>query len=723
MNPALVIVTVALLVTSMSVGAASFRLAFSRAENVEIFVEHAEGVAWCSPKLEVRAVYGGAPDEDALSRLFPKLGALLDAQCPAANIIEWVSATADGRKVAQGTSAKADLWTLRTSPTAVAEASTGSLTADTIASPPETRPPPTPPVPEAEVPQQVASTTAPASPATIETEVASPEPPAAPEITVGVMPSHDMPTAQVPVVPEASQQVASTAVPAPTAEAEAGGRETPDEAPSPAQAPVAVIPPPVATPAPSRTEPPATPPANVIATETPSPPQAPIGDFAIRGWKPADEAVVRQSAGFLTELEDQNGCRMVTRFDRPLDLQYLSLRSEGLECDSDGYLSGQGRVALERSDGAIVARTGQLWFAGGLGFNQQVERARIAASDAQRNLWLYLGGDLDTRTHFMLRARPANQGVLGIWTIDPQVDAVTEQDSRFREAQHIREAIAAALSALETYAMPGAASARILFSSDFQRGTVAGDQNYLAYMINASRRVDRRTRKVTGEWQFNLQQGANYVFQRDARLAQQKRAEEAREAQRVMMEQQQEAQRVRMAQQREAQRRQQEIAQQINQEQRSLQTYRQFVDEAARDPNRLLSRIESDIGYEPFSGGAYAQLVGGGASTISRIVRVDGRDGDDAKILWPYEMRLIGRRDLADGWYRIQGRVTVDANRRDGDDLPLTLVAASEDGVQPCAQAGCEDLATPVSLTRMTLGVPDWTPEASEARIRELQQQ
>lgn len=721
MNPVLVIVTAALLATSLSVGAASFRLAFSRAENVEIFVEHAEGVAWCSPKLEVRAVYGGAPDEDALARLFPKLGALLDAQCPVAGMIEWVSTTADGRKVAQGTSAKADLWTLQTAPAAVAEVDTGSPPAGAVASGPEVRPLPTPPVPEADVPQHVASSAAPALPATVEAVAASPESPAVPEAPAGVIPTHE-PTAQVPVVPEASQQVASSAVAAPTAEAEAGGRETPDEAPSPAHAPIALIPP-VATPAPSRTAPPATPPANVIATETPPPPQATIGDFAIRGWKPADEAVVRQSAGFLTELEDQNGCRMVTRFDRPLDLQYLSLRSEGLECDSDGYLSGEGRVALERSDGAIVARTGHLWFAGGLGFNQQVERARIAASDAQRNLWLYLGGDPDTRTHFMLRARPASQGALGIWTIEPQVDAVTEQDSRFREAQHIREAIAAALSALETYAMPGAASARILFSSDFQRGTVAGDQNYLAYMISASRRVDRRTRKVAGEWQFNLQQGANYVFQRDARLAQQKRAEEAREAQRVMMEQQREAQRVRMAQQREAQRRQQEIAQQINLEQRSLQTYRQFVDEAARDPNRLLSRIESDIGYKPLSGGAYAQLMGGGESTISRIVRIDGRDGDDAKILWPYEMRLVGRRDLADGWYRIQGKVTLDANRRDGDDLPLTLVAASDDGVQQCAQAGCEDLATPVSLTRMTLGVPDWTPEASEARIRELQRQ
>ena len=677
MNRVLPIVTVALLATSVPVGAESYRLAFSRAENVEIFVEHAAGAAWCSPRLEVRAVYGGAPDQEALARLFPKLGALLDAQCPAAGMIEWVSTTADGRMVAQGTSAKAELWALRTSPAAVAEADAGlPPAAGTVASAPSTPPQPMLAVPQA--PERVASSLASAPAAPVEAAVnAAVEPAVTGPATPAVAPPE-------PAAPQAQ---------APLAQA------------TPAQAPVTAV-------VPSSPEAPAAPTGGVVATEVPRPAQTPVADFVINGWKPTDEAVAREAASFLTELEDQNGCRMVTRFDRPLDLQYLSLRSEGLECDAGGYLSGRGRVALERSDGAIVARTGQLWFAGGLAFNQEVGRARIAASDAQRNLWLYLGSDAETRTHFMLRARPGSQGALGIWVIDPQVDAVTEQDARFREAQHIREAISAALSALEASAMPGAASARILFSSDFQRGTVAGDQNHLAYMINASRRVDRRTRQGTGEWQFNLQQGANYVFQRDARLAQQKRAEEAREAQRVRMEQQQEAQR-----------RQREIAQQINQEQRSLQTYRQFVDEAGRDPDGLLSRIESDIGYEPFSGGAYAQLVGGGESRISRIVRVDGRDGDDAKVAWPYEMRVVGRRDLAGGWYRVQGTVTLDAKRRDGDDLPLTLVSVADGGVQQCTQAGCEDLATPLSLTRMTLGVPDWTPEAAEARIRELQQQ
>lgn len=666
MNRVMPIVTVALLAMSVPAGAESYRLAFSRAENVEIFVEHASGTQWCSPRLEVRAVYGGAPDQEALARLFPKLGALLDAQCPAATMIEWVSTTADGRTVAQGTSAKAELWALRTLPAVVAGSGAGSTpAAETVASAPVMPAQETPVVaravePIASPPAPVAATpTEPAAPA-----AAPPEPgPVAPASPVPPAPA---PPASAPVAPAVQAQAQAPEVPA----------------------------------------------ASVAVAEAPRPAEAPVPDFAINGWKPADEAAARQAAGFLVELEDQNGCRMVTRFDRPLDLQYLSLRSDGLKCDADGYLSGRGRVALERSDGAIVARTGHLWFAGGLAFNQEVERARIAASDAQRNLWLYLGSDVDTRTHFLLRARPSSQGALGIWMLDPQVDAVTEQDARFREAQPIREAILAALAALETGAMPGAANVRIVFASDFQRGTVAGDQNHLAYMINAARRVDRRTRQGIGEWQFNLQQGANYVFQRDARLAQQRRAEEAREAQRVRMEQQ-----------REAQRRQREIAQQIHQEQRGLQTYRQFVDEADRDPDRLLGRIESDIGYEPFSGGGYAQLVGGGQSKISRIVRVDGRDGDDAKVVWPYEMRLVGQRELASGWYRVQGTVTLDPKRRDGDDLPLTRVEVADGGVQQCTQAGCADLATPLSLTRMTLGLPDWTPEAAEARIQELQRQ
>ncbi|MCZ4306494.1 hypothetical protein O4G98_17290, partial [Zoogloeaceae bacterium G21618-S1] len=94
----------------------SYRLAFSKSENIEIFVEHAAGTPWCAPHLSLRAVHGGSPDTAALARLLPKLGALLNNQCPKATALDWVSTAGDGRAVAKGTSSKADLWALRVAP-------------------------------------------------------------------------------------------------------------------------------------------------------------------------------------------------------------------------------------------------------------------------------------------------------------------------------------------------------------------------------------------------------------------------------------------------------------------------------------------------------------------------------------------------------------------------------------------------------------------------------
>ena len=94
----------------------SYRLAFSKSENIEIFVEHPAGSEWCSPRLSLRAVHGGAADTTGLARLLPKLGALLKSQCPQAAALEWVATTADGKPFANGTSSKAELWALRVAP-------------------------------------------------------------------------------------------------------------------------------------------------------------------------------------------------------------------------------------------------------------------------------------------------------------------------------------------------------------------------------------------------------------------------------------------------------------------------------------------------------------------------------------------------------------------------------------------------------------------------------
>lgn len=439
---------------------------------------------------------------------------------------------------------------------------------------------------------------------------------------------------------------------------------------------------------------------------TPAPAPA-VARFAVGDWTPGDGSRTGALADALSEMTDQNGCRVLTRIDARTDMTYMTLKSDGLSCGANGYASGRGRLILERSDGVAIGRTGQLWFAGGIPFTQEVSATRLAAADKRHTLWLHLASDAETRTHYLLRARATSYGGIGAWQVDPQIDAVTEQVDRFRQADAIRAAVDAALVALDAAGVDRAARANLLFASDFERGTVAGEADHLLYGISVWRGRDRRS-KDWAPWQYNLQQANNYLFQRDARLARQKQMEEQRAEQQRVYAEQREAQRLRM-----------ERARLANEQRRNLQTYQQFVDEAARDPQRLRSRLESDIKYAPLSGGAYAGLVSGGKRKIQRIVRVDGSDGDDAEVDWPYAMRLVGQRALESGWYRVEGEVTLDVTRRDDEGLPLTLLAVQS--AMPCKNEGCTDLLDPLAVTRMTLGQPDWTPEAAQADLQRTQ--
>jgi len=90
--------------------AQDYRLAFSKAENIEVFVEGASQDNWCAPSLNLRAVHGGAPDTAALARLLPRLGALFKQQCPQAATVHWRSVDAAGKAFAQGTSRVQDGW-------------------------------------------------------------------------------------------------------------------------------------------------------------------------------------------------------------------------------------------------------------------------------------------------------------------------------------------------------------------------------------------------------------------------------------------------------------------------------------------------------------------------------------------------------------------------------------------------------------------------------------
>ncbi|WP_415754294.1 hypothetical protein [Pseudomonas leptonychotis] len=88
----------------------SHRLAYSKAENVEVFVDHSEAQPWCSETLNLRFAFTGEANMASVERLLPKLGGLFGAQCPAASELSWKSLNQNGQLQAQGSASKASGW-------------------------------------------------------------------------------------------------------------------------------------------------------------------------------------------------------------------------------------------------------------------------------------------------------------------------------------------------------------------------------------------------------------------------------------------------------------------------------------------------------------------------------------------------------------------------------------------------------------------------------------
>ncbi|WP_447991640.1 hypothetical protein [Achromobacter spanius] len=661
MKKVCVVAAIAASVGSLPAHAEAYRLAYSKAENIEIFIDHATGSPWCGPHLDLRAVYGAAPDAAALGRLLPKIGVLLGKQCPQAVDLRWTSVTNAGARVADGTSTKAAGWAMQVAASAAAPAAAPTATA------------------------------APATPAT-------PAAAAAPAATIAAAPAATQATAPVPAA--AAPQSAQVATPTPTAAAPAAVEPA---APAVAAAPVA--PPPVAAPATAAPAaapaavpaaapavvPAATPAAAPAAVQAAAPAPAPAVQtaFAVNGWTPPSPGAVMAGTQRLKTMQDQNGCKVVSTFRLGEGAQYITLKTDGMSCGPDGYATGKGRLRLERSDGARIAQSNDVWMAGGIPFTSPVAATRLAHVDDDGSLWFHLDSDPASRSHYLLRAERMSYGSgLDVWRYT-RIDVVTENADVFRNATDIKVAVDGALRVLERTAMPDAGNARIVFSDDFEQGAVGDKIEHLLYMITADRPTDWRTGKPRGEWRYNLQYAQNYLFKRDEILARKKREE-----------------RMRLA----------------NQERDNLRQYQNLVDQAKSDPKGILGRMQRDVRYDLLTGGDYKALMAGRKAAVRMVIHVDDHQDNDAVADWPYEIRLTGQKAMKEGWYLVPGELTLDTKRQDDNGLPLTLLTLGQAAPVACQKAGCADLNDPLVGARMMLGLPDWTPEKAQAVIDQANQ-
>jgi hypothetical protein len=215
---------------SFAASAQDYRLAHSRAENMEVFVEGATKDNWCALVIEVRATHGGTADKQAWSRLLPKLGALLGQQCPQAAVVNWRETDASGKQLARGTSRAAQGWQL--TPPAVAAAPTPAVTA-------------APAAPAPAVSQPAAPTPAPEAAPAPAVEVAAAPVAAAPTAAAptAAAPTAAAPTAAAPApvpepAPEPAPATADAAAPEPAPAAPAAQPASPPAAQEPSQAAV-----------------------------------------------------------------------------------------------------------------------------------------------------------------------------------------------------------------------------------------------------------------------------------------------------------------------------------------------------------------------------------------------------------------------------------------------------------------------------------------------------
>lgn len=677
------ILSVSLLALSIhaTAQAQEHRLAFSQAQQVEVFVDQASDNNWCQPELALRFAFDlEQANLSAVENLLPKLGVLFSQQCPAAQKVTWQALNKAKTVQASGTASKQAAWLMAQDQPAVQVAAAPAATVAPAAEPAVVASAPVAPAesvatvvatPEVAVepaPKAVASVAvAPAvevAPAPAVSEVA-----AAPETAV----------ASVAVKPAVQAEPAPTAVAAPVAAVTA-------ETPAPTTAPAAVGP---ATQAVAEVAPVAaqTPVATPVAVEAVA---APAETFSVAGWQPKDPSQFLPQHPYLVTLVDQQGCKAFLRKDVDLGQQAYTVTSTGASCEN-GYLSGKGTIAVMRSDGARIAGF-EGFFKHGLPLNSNTQLP-LVDMDKEGNAYLMLEKDIANQSYYLVQV---DKTWNGYWNIDgSNIYFLTGNKDTFRQAASIQSVVLAPVGAVVKN-FDRRTSYRFAAVTDFAEGIVSRKSANWLYEVSVSKPWRGN------EWSFNPNNATNHLFRNEAREAQEAQRKAEHEAYLARLEMQKRA----------------------RQAQIELNSYEEYRDEQ-RDLSRLIASKLKDVSYSKTGYSGYESLLRGGKAGFSQIVHITGQKKDIFTANYPYELSVDVldaelNIELSKGWYILRGEQKLDLEQQDGQGLPLTVVSPSY--AFACEETGCTDFFTPLNLTRLEYNQPDWTPEQAQQQIADAQE-
>ena len=86
----------------------------------------------------------------------------------------------------------------------------------------------------------------------------------------------------------------------------------------------------------------------------------------------------------------------------------------------------------------------------------------------------------------------------------------------------------------------------------------------------------------------------------------------------------------------------------------------------------------------------------------------------------PYQGYLVSNTELKKGWYMASGEVRLDTARRDKQDLPVTVLKASQ--LLPCEDKDCKDLFEPARMVASMTSQPDWSHEAAMQLVKNVKE-